>query len=75
MPARASSGSARRSTDRAVGDLVNLKAARKASAKAAAKAVAAANRAAFGRPKSVRTADSEAEAARNRRLDQARREP
>ena len=59
----------------AVGDLVNLKAARKAASKAAERSQAAANRAAFGRPKAVKAADAEAEAARNRKLDQARREP
>ncbi len=58
-----------------MGEIVNLKAARKARTKAADKAQAAANRAAFGRNKASRTAAAKSEAALNRKLDQARRDP
>ncbi len=58
-----------------MGELVNLKAARKAAAKTSDKARAVVNRAAFGRTKAAKAADAKAEAARSHRLDQARREP
>ncbi len=58
-----------------MGEIVNLKAERKARTKAADKALAAANRAAFGRDKASKTAAAKLEAARNRKLDQARRDP
>jgi hypothetical protein len=56
-------------------EIVNLKAARKARARASEQAQAAANRAAFGRTKAQKLKDAAAEAARNRALDQTRREP
>lgn len=57
-----------------MGDLVNLKAARKARARAQKEAGAAANRALFGRTKADKALE-EARAAQIRRtLDQARRE-
>ncbi len=58
-----------------MGEIVNLKAVRKAKARAEDKAKGAVNRAAFGRSKASRAADAKAEAARNRTLDQSRRDP
>ena len=61
--------------DEAMSDVVNLRAARKAKARSEAKQQAAANRAAFGRSKAEKTAESAARARQERTLDQAQREP
>jgi len=57
-----------------MGDVVNLRRARKAKARDDAAATAAVNRAAFGRTKADRAAETDATARRNRLLDGAKRE-
>jgi hypothetical protein len=56
-------------------DVVNLRAARKAKARADSKRQAATNRAAFGRTKAEKAAETSAKERLERALDQARREP
>jgi len=57
-----------------MGDVVNLRRARKAKARDDAATTAAVNRAAFGRTKADRAAETDAAARRNRLLDGAKRE-
>ena len=57
-----------------MGEVVNLRRARKARAKAGGEAQAAANRAAFGRMKAEKQADAVEIARRERELDGAKRE-
>ncbi|MGN6374370.1 MAG: DUF4169 family protein [Sphingomonas sp.] len=54
-----------------MGDIVNLRLARKAKARATKETTAAANRAAFGRTKAERLADEAAKARQERQLDGA----
>ncbi|MDG5488292.1 DUF4169 family protein [Sphingomonas sp. FW199] len=58
-----------------MGDVVNLRAARKARARATAEATAAANRALHGRTRAERERDAAEAARRERLLDEARRDP
>lgn len=57
-----------------MGEVVNLRRARKARARAADAAQASANRAAFGRTKAEKARDEEEAARRDRLLDGAKRE-
>jgi hypothetical protein len=57
-----------------MGDVINLRSARKAKARTTAEKQAAENRAKFGRTKAQRLADAQEEAARARTLDGAKRE-
>jgi hypothetical protein len=57
-----------------MGEIINLKAARKAKARTEHQARAVANRSIFGRSKAQKAKDAADKAARNRALDQARRE-
>ena len=57
-----------------MGEVVNLRRARKARARGAAEAQAAANRAAFGRTKAEKQAIADETARRERDLDGTRRE-
>ena len=57
-----------------MGEVVNLRRARKARDRAAGDAQAAANRAAFGRTKAEKARDAEEAARRERALDGAKRE-
>ncbi len=57
-----------------MGEVVNLRLARKAKARAGAAATAATNRAAFGRTKAQKQADAAAQDRLTRTLDGARRE-
>lgn len=56
-------------------EVVNLRSARKAKARSQDKAQAATNRAAFGRTKAEKAAESAAKDRLRRALDQVRREP
>lgn len=57
-----------------MGDVINLRSARKAKARATAATQAAANRAKFGRTKAEKTADAQEKNRAERLLDGARRE-
>lgn len=57
-----------------MGEVVNLRRARKAKARGAAEAQAAANRLAFGRTRAERAADAAEVERRDQRLDGAKRE-
>lgn len=57
-----------------MGDIINLRAARKAKARGDAQKQAAANRAKFGRTKAQKAADAREEAERAKLLDGAKRE-
>jgi hypothetical protein len=57
-----------------MGDVVNLRAARKAKARASAEATAAANRALHGRTRAERERDAADAKRRERLLDDARRD-
>lgn len=58
-----------------MGEVVNLRMARKAKARVTAQTEAAANRAKFGRTPAERRSDSDEQARREALLDGARREP
>jgi hypothetical protein len=58
-----------------MGEVVNLRRARKASGRRADEAQAAANRAAFGRTKGEKAADRAERERTDRTIDGARREP